>query len=94
MPGELVVDFRDDESHERIAQLGKQLGVTFTPAAKSEVDADEIYTVETRDPAGLLATLRADSDVEAADFEFTYGLPEDALDANDEALPAKEEWTA
>lgn len=86
IPGELVVDFRDDEPHERIAALGKQLGVTFTPAAKSEVDADEIYTVETGDAANLLATLRANSDVEAADFEFTYGLPEDALDSADEGI--------
>ena len=93
VPGELVVDFRDDEPHDRIAALGQKLGVTFTPASKEEVDADEIYTVESGDSTALLAKLRANPDVEAADFEFTYGLPEDALDANDEALPAREDVT-
>ena len=93
IPGELVVDFRDDEPHDAIAALGKKLGVTFTPASRTEVDADEIYTVDTGNGAALLAELRANPDVEAADFEFTYGLPEDALDANDEALPAREDVT-
>ena len=37
----LVVDFRDDESHDTIAALGKQLGVTFTPASSTYVDVDE-----------------------------------------------------
>jgi len=93
VPGELVVDFRDDESHDKIAALGKKLGVTFTPASPSEVDVDEIYTVDTGEAAKVLAELRANPDVEAADFEFTYGLPEDALDSNDEALPAREDVT-
>lgn len=93
IPGELVVDFRDDEPHAKIAALGKKLGVTFTPAAASEVDADEIYTVDSGDAEHLLAELRANPDVEAADFEFVYGLPEDALDAEDEALPARDDVT-
>ena len=88
IPGELVVDFRDDEPHDRIAALGRRLGVTFTPASRSEVDTDEIYTVVSGDAARVLAELRANPDVEAADFEFVYGLPEDALDAEDEAIPA------
>jgi serine protease len=93
VPGELVVDFRDDEPHDKIAALGKKLGVTFTPASPSEVDVDEIYTVDTGDADRVLAELRANPDVEAADFEFVYGLPEDALDADDEGLPVREDVT-
>ncbi|MDB4964375.1 MAG: peptidase and in kexin sedolisin [Myxococcales bacterium] len=84
--GQIVVDFKDDESHERIAQLGQSLGVTFKPASSSYVDADEIYTVDSGDGERLLALLRANPDVEAADFEFTYGLPEDALASDDEGI--------
>jgi serine protease len=87
LPGEVVVDFRDDESRSQIDNLGRQLGVVFQPAS-SMVDTDEIYTVETGDPAALLQALRANPDVEAADFQFIYGLPEDALAAEDEGLPA------
>jgi serine protease len=88
VPGELVVDFRDDESHDQIAALGRKLGVTFRPAS-SFVDVDEVYTVDTPDPADserLLAQLRQDPDVEAADFEAVYRIPEGALDASDEGL--------
>lgn len=86
IPGELVVDFRDDESHAKLAELGKKLGVTFRPAS-SYVDQDEIYLVDTGDTAEVLAELRANPDVEAADFDFVYGLPEDALPVEDEAIP-------
>ncbi len=85
VPGELVVDFRDDESRDQVAALGRQLGVTFRPAS-SLVDTDEIYTVDSGDTEGLLAALRANPDVEAADFQFVYGLPEDALAGEDEGL--------
>ena len=77
--GEVVVDFRDDESHSRIAELGRKLGVTFTPAS-DYVDTDEIYTAESGDPAALIAALRDNPDVEAADFETLYRLPEDQFD--------------
>ncbi len=87
IPDELVVDFKDGESHDHIAKLASQLGVTFQPAS-SYSDVDEVYTVDTSDPASVLAALRADSDVEAADYQYLYGLPEDALAAEDEALPA------
>jgi len=76
--GGLVVDFRDDESHARVAELAKQLGVTFKPAS-ALYDVDEIYTFESSNPIGVLAALRANPDVEAADFNVQYGLPEDAL---------------
>jgi len=88
IPGELVVDFRDDEPHERIAALGKKLGVTFRPASSSFYDTDEIYTVDTGDGERVLRQLRADPDVEAADFEFVYSLPEDSLAPEDEGLPS------
>jgi serine protease len=87
LAGQVVVDFRDDESHARIAELGKKLGVLFTPAS-DYYDTDEIYTTETGDPAALIATLRADPDVEAADYETIYRLPEDNLPAEEEAIEA------
>jgi serine protease len=86
IPGELVVDFRDDEPKARIAELGRQLGVSFKPAS-SYVDHDEVYTVDTGDAEHVLAALHANPDVEGADYELVYGLPEDTLDQEDEALP-------
>jgi serine protease len=89
IPGELVVDFRAHETREQVAALGNRLGVTFVPASPF-ADEDEVYTVDSGDPERLLATLRGEADVEAADFQVVYGLPEDALDSNDEALPSDE----
>jgi serine protease len=85
----LAVDFRDDKDPASIARLGKELGVVFRPAS-SQVDVDEIYTVESADPERLRKALEARADVEAADYEISYGLPEDSmiLDASDEGLPA------
>jgi serine protease len=97
VPNELVVDFRDDEPHERIAELGKRLGVSFHPAS-SQVDVDEIYTVDTDAPDVVLAALRQEPDVEAADFEMLYSIPEAAPTAlntdADEGLPADDADTA
>src|SRR5581483_9975485 len=76
IPGELVVEFKDGESRDQIAALGAKLGVTFEPAS-SYADRDEVYTVDT-------------GDVEAADYQFVYWLPEDALAAEDEAVPTPE----
>lgn len=86
VPGELVVDFRDDEPRDQIAALGRSLGVTFWPAS-SYVGHDKIFLVETGDSAAVLAALRANPAVEAADFDFIYSLPEQQLAAADEALP-------
>src|SRR6478735_5783323 len=85
---ELVVDFRDDEPADRIAALQKQLGVQFT--AQPNADADKIYTVDT-DDAGVLAALRANPDVEAADFDFVYAIPEESLNSDDEGLASGDE---
>ena len=89
VPGELVVDFRDGEPSSAIATLGRELGVSFHAASKM-AEVDEIYTVETDRPSALLAALRADPDVQAADFDYIYRLPEQALAADDEALPAND----
>jgi serine protease len=86
VPGELAVEFKDGESRERIAALGKKLGVTFRPAS-SYASSDELYVVDTGDTEHVLAELRSEADVVAADDQVVYGLPEDALAADDEALP-------
>jgi serine protease len=83
-PHRLVVDFRDDESHEQIAKLGASLGVTFHPVSRF-VDVDEIYTVDTNAPETLIGALRADPDVEAADFDLQYRIPEESTLLADEA---------
>jgi serine protease len=80
---ELVVDFKDDEPHDQIAKLGDQLGVHFKPAS-AQFDVDEIYTVDTANAASVLAALRANPDVEAAELNFSYGIPEDSLPFADE----------
>src|SRR5438094_981746 len=54
IPGELVVDFRDDESADKIAALGKRLGVRFR-AASSYTPTNEVYTVDTGDAEHVLA---------------------------------------
>jgi serine protease len=86
---ELVVEFHDGESHEQIARLGDKLGLRFVPGSQY-ADADEIYTVETGDPEHVLAELRGEPDVEAADFQVLYRLPEDAFAAEDEGLVAED----
>jgi serine protease len=86
---ELVVDFRDDEPADRIEALAKQYGVHFQ-AVSDETAVDKIFTVDTGD-AGILAALRANPDVEAADFELLYSIPEDVLAAEEEGLPANQE---
>lgn len=84
---EIVVDFKDDEPHDRIAALGERLGVTFVPSS-GQFDVDEIYTARTSNPAALLAALRADPDVEAADYQVEYSIPETELAAT-EAAPGE-----
>ena len=67
--------------------------MTFTPPRDRWSTSTRFTPSTPATPPALLAELRANPDVEAADFEFTYGLPEDALDANDEALPARDDVT-
>jgi serine protease len=88
VPNQLVVDFRDDMDHDAITALGKKLGVTFRPGS-ALFDVSEIYTVDTAEPERLLAELRGLDDVEAADFQILYRLPE-GLRMNDDELGAPE----
>src|SRR5262249_20640585 len=81
----LAVDFRDNMDHGAIAKLGKELGVSFRPAS-SLYDTDEIYLVDTDQPERVLGALNGRAAVEAAAYEVTYGLPEDALRIEDEGL--------
>ena len=85
----LAVDFKDDMDHDAIAALGKELGVTFHPAS-ALFDTDEIYTVEVDgagDAARVLAALEGRADVEAADYDVEYTLPETAFaDDGEEGL--------
>jgi len=77
----VVVDFIDNEDHRRIAALGRKLGVTFAPSS-SQFDVDEIYLADAGDEtaaAKLLAILRARDDVEAADYDVDYAIPEEAM---------------
>jgi serine protease len=84
----ITVDFRDDADHGAIAALGAQLGVAFRPGS-ALYDTDEIYVAETSRPEAVLAQLRARADVEAADYQIEYRLPELALaGSDDDGLPA------
>ncbi len=86
----LSVDFRDDMDHEEIAELGRSLHVSFQPVS-SQVDTDEIYRVEPDfdgDADRVLAALEARPDVEAADYEVEYSIPEQALAVEEEGLVA------
>ena len=82
----LSVDFKDDMDHEEIAELGRSLHVVFEPVS-SQVDTDEIYRVESDDADRVLEVLEARDDVEAADYEVEYSIPEQGATV-EEVLPA------
>ncbi len=81
------VDFRDDMSPAAVAALGEKLNVEFKPAS-SQVGVDEIYEGFTFDGENALRALEASPDVEAADYEAEYTLPEAALAEADEGIVA------
>jgi len=92
--GEVVVDFADDVDDAYVAAVGKRLGIRFTPEG-DYARRDRLYVGRlddaAREPADL-AALRADPRVEAAEEDFTFGIPEAALDHEglpDEARPAR-----
>jgi serine protease len=87
VPGTLVVDFRDDISRARIDEIARRYDLTLQPASDFTA-VDEIYTAEAPDLEAALVALRANPDVEAADFEALYRLPEDSLPSEQEALPS------
>lgn len=79
---DLVVDFKDDVPHEQLAALETQLGIRLHAVSKF-VDADEIYTLKGTElrysQAELLAYLRSLPEVEAADVDAQYTIPEAEL---------------
>ncbi len=87
VPHRLAVEFRAGETAAEVAALGQKLHVVFAPAS-SFSGVDEIYTVDSEDPGALLGELRGQSEVDAADFELLYSLPEDAMAPDEEALVA------
>lgn len=78
--GEVVVDFADNTSESTIAELGKKLSIRFAPESDySSVDKIYVGTYYGADEASALETLRNDSNVEAADEEILYTIPEHNL---------------
>lgn len=92
-PGELVVDFHDDVGADTVRAIGSRLGVRFH-ASSDWTRHDGIYVGEV-DPArqaAVLASLRGDARVEAAEENFVYSLPEGLLDEHhDQADPARDD---
>jgi serine protease len=87
---EVVVDFRDDVPHERLARLGERLGIELLPSS-SQVDVDEIYVVRTDRPDALIRALAAEPDVEAVSPQTYYRIPEgERLELASGALPTPE----
>src|SRR5271169_4896606 len=74
--GEIVADFKDNVSPEYIAELGKKLGVEFNPASNYSA-VDKIYIADAVENEGyVIDQLRSNSNVEAADREEIYTIPE------------------
>ena len=74
---EVIVDFNDDISPARVLELDQRFGVVFKPVGP-EVEADEIYRADV-DPArrdALVEELRKLDDVEAAEPDMMYGIPQ------------------
>src|SRR6187549_1877320 len=61
LPGQIVVDFKDDTSDEDIARIGTDLGITFHANSILGVDDKiELATVSPSAEASLLARLAKD----------------------------------
>lgn len=82
VPGELVVDVRDDLSEAQIQQLGREYGLSLrdnSPGVKDDGKV-ELATVDPSRLAGLIARLQKDPRVEAAEQESiarAYFTPND-----------------
>jgi serine protease len=85
--GEIVVDFADDVSDDYVAELGKKLNISFKPESDYS-SVDRIYVGEYMgdDESDVLDKLNHDSNVEAADPDYIYTIPEHNL--SDERIPA------
>lgn len=80
VPGEIVVDFRDSASSEDIRSFGLKHSLSFASVSTGELTANpgRIFTLtlsSTLAPA-LLAQLRADPLVEAAEPEHLFKIPD------------------
>ena len=83
--GDIVVDFADDASRERIDEVAHRLGLTLRPhtVGVDGSDPDKIY-VGAVDPAteiALLSALRAEPLVEAAEEDLRFAIPDGELAA-------------
>jgi serine protease len=81
-PDEILVDFRDDSSPERVAAIGARLGIELRLVSR-EAENERLYRAfvdpERRD--AVLAELRTLADVEIAEPDATYGLIDDLATA-------------
>ncbi len=78
--GEIAVDFADDVSESYIADLGRKLSIHFTPESDySSIDKVYIGTYYGSDEASAIDALQHDSNVEAADRDDIYTIPEHNL---------------
>ncbi|MCC7494322.1 MAG: peptidase S8 [Fimbriimonadaceae bacterium] len=97
-PDQIVVDFRDELSLAAIDRLDDQLGVRFEPNSPESLD-ERLMVAEVRHLSAaarseLLATLRRDARVEAADENFTMSVLGSAAplwEPNDPRY--KEQWS-
>jgi serine protease len=103
---ELLVDLRDDASRSAIDALAHRLGITFRPNTAMEEPVDHLERVslpEGADGAALLAALRADPMVEAAEADLSYEAFGGTFEPNDpqykfqwhlKQIHMPEAWTA
>ncbi|MSP63667.1 MAG: peptidase S8 [Myxococcales bacterium] len=78
--GELVVDFADDVDPAYVASLGARLGIQFQPEGDySDPERVLVAKVDPENEEESLAALRGDPQVEAADENFVYAIPEAAM---------------
>jgi serine protease len=83
LTGEIVVDFADDVSVEKIEELGKKYGVVFHPESSySSVDKLYVGDYSGDDEDGVIADLADESVVEAVDKDEIYTIPENVLSAD------------
>lgn len=78
--GEIVVDFVDNVSDSYIAELGKKLSIRFMPESDySSVDKVYIGAYYGSAEDDVIDSLRHDGNVEAADIDIIYSIPEHNL---------------
>ena len=88
LPGQIVVDFKDDTSDDDIRRIGDGFGITFAPNSELGVeDKIELAKVSPTDEARLLARLAADPHVEHAE---PLGIVRSSFVPNDPMY--KDQW--